>query len=146
MGPPVWPAGLAKSLCKPSRGGTCHVPRAPCTPEKYKITRPPVGSIHPENLVRMHCTVFTPDSRKLDRQTDRQEGRRQKMPTYPPSINIRNTKNLHMLKHMNFPLPSYDFGYQEYTKVTSALKMSCCRKICCIQTCYSSPAALQERS
>ena len=49
------------------------MPRASCTPEKYKITRPPVGSIHPENLVRMHCTVFTPDSRKLDRQTEGRE-------------------------------------------------------------------------
>ena len=97
VGPPVWPARLAKSLYKPSRGGTCHVPRASCTPEKYKITRPPDGSIHPENLVRMHCTVFTPDSRKLDRQAEGREGQ-QKMPTYPPSINLRNTKNLHMLK------------------------------------------------
>ena len=34
--PPVWPAELARSLCKPSRGGTCHVPRASCTPEKVQ--------------------------------------------------------------------------------------------------------------
>ena len=50
--------------------------RASCTPEKYKIPRPPDGYIHPENLVRMHCTVFTPDSRKLDRQTEGREGGR----------------------------------------------------------------------
>ena len=53
----------------------------------------------------------TPES-STDRQREGGGGRegRQKMLTYPPSINIRNTKNLHMLKHMNFPLSSYDFG------------------------------------
>ena len=69
------------------------MPRASCTPEKYKIPRPPVGSIHPENLVRMPCTVFTPESRKLDRQTEGREGGRddrkcQLIPP-PPVLDVR---------------------------------------------------------
>ena len=83
--------------------------RASCTTEKYKITRPPGGSIHPENLVRMPCIVFTPDSSKLDRQTDRGTAENVNL-SPPPSINLRKTKNLYMLKHINFPLSSYDFG------------------------------------
>ena len=43
---------------------------ASCTSEKCKITRPPDGTIHPENLVRMPRTVSMPDSKNLDRQTD----------------------------------------------------------------------------
>ena len=73
---------------KPLRGGTCHVPRASRTPEKYKSTRPPGGSIHPENLVQIPRTVSTPESRNLDRQTEGGMDDRQKIPTYIPSINI----------------------------------------------------------
>ena len=88
--PPVWPAELARSLCKPSRGGTCHVSRASCTHEKYKITRPPVGSIP----LKIWCECTAPFSRQTpESSTDRQREGRQKMPTYLPSINLRNTKN-----------------------------------------------------
>ena len=55
-----------------------HVLRASHTLEKCKSTRPPGGSIHPENLVPMPRTVSTPESRNLDRQTDRgREGGRE---------------------------------------------------------------------
>ena len=106
MGPPVWPTGLARSLCKPSRGGTCHVPRASYTPEKYKITRPPVGSIHPENLVRMLCTVFTPDSRNLDRQTEGREGGREGGPT------TENANLSPQYKSPEYKEPSYAKAYE----------------------------------
>ena len=58
-------------FCNPLRGSTCHVQFASRTLEKCKSSRPPGGSIHPANLVRMPRTVSTPDSRKLVRQTDR---------------------------------------------------------------------------
>ena len=84
---------------------TCHVRRAPLKSTKSRVRRLGLSTL------KIWCECTAPFSRQTpESSTDRQEGRRQKMPTYPPSINLRNTKNLHMLKHMNFPLPSYDFG------------------------------------
>ena len=117
--------------------GTCCVPRASRTLEKCKSTRPPVGSIHPENLVQMPRTISTPDSWNLDRQTEggkgggRREGGkdRQKMPTYIPSIHLKNTKNLQMLKHINFLPSSYDFGKASTLKHSDFLHTQKCGQL-----------------
>ena len=120
----VWPVGLAKSFCKPSRGGTCHVRRAPLKSAKARVRRvghPPIkfGTNTPN---RFHARIRKP------RQTDRQKERQrqwQKMPTYSPSLNLRNAKNLQMLKHINFPFSSYDFGQWYIWCIFSSLKMIC---------------------
>ena len=88
---------------------TCHVHRAPLKRTKSCVRRLGLSTL------KIWCECTAPFSRQTpesstDRQKGGREGGRQKMPTYPPSINLRNTKNLHLLKHMNFPLPSYDFG------------------------------------
>ena len=46
-----------------------NVPHALCSPKKYKSTHPPRRSMHLENWARIARTVFSPDDRKLDRQT-----------------------------------------------------------------------------
>ena len=88
---------------------TCHVRRAPLKSTKSRVRRLGLSTL------KIWCECTAPFSRQTpesstDRQKGGSEGRRQKMPTYPPSINLRNTKNLHMLNHMNFPLSFYDFG------------------------------------
>ena len=80
---------------------TCHVRRAPLKSTKSRVRRLGLSTL------KIWCECTAPFSRQTpesstDRHKGGSEGRRQKMPTYPPSINLRNTKNLHMLKHMNF--------------------------------------------
>ena len=88
---------------------TCmlHAPHAMCPPEKGKHTHPPGGSMHPESLVQMPRTVLLPDAKNLD--TGRGEDT-QKLPAYPPSINLRNTEKTQMLKHMIFFIFGSELG------------------------------------
>ena len=70
---PVWHAELARSLCKPSRGSTCHVPRASCTPESTKSRVRRLGL----STLKIWCECTAPFLRQTpESSTDRQEGRR----------------------------------------------------------------------
>ena len=70
---------------------TCHVRHAPLKSTKSRVRRLGLSTL------KIWCECTAPFSRQVpESSTDRQEGRRQKMPTYPPVyVNIRNTKNLH---------------------------------------------------
>ena len=124
VGPAVWPAVFTKSLWNlhAAARATCHVRRAPVKSAESRVRRLGLPTLKiwckcPELFSRQ--TV--PES-STDRQTDRQTEGRQKVPTYPPSINLRNTKNHHMLNHMNFPLSSYDFGLKKtYFEIKTSL-------------------------
>ena len=76
---------------------TCHVRRAPLKSTKSRVRQLGLSTLKIWGECPAPFSRQTPES-----STDRQTDGRQKMPTYPPCINLRNTKNLQMLKHMNF--------------------------------------------
>ena len=88
---------------------TCHVHRASLKSTKSRVRRLVLSTLK----IWCECTARFHVRLQKARQTDRREGGTRddrKCQLIPPSINLRNTKNLHMLKHVNFPLPSYNFG------------------------------------
>ena len=93
-----------------------HVPRATCVAHTWKVQKhASAGWVYPPWKFGANLQNRFNARGQEPRQTDRRrEGQTDRKCQHIPSMDLRNTKDVQMLTHMNFLLSSYDFGIPIY--------------------------------